>query len=73
MVHIDGAAPDDLGIMHKARVTHVDIQKVTLVDTDGFKLDGMEQFPVKVASHKQSRWYNANIMPSIYLPATLLL
>lgn len=46
MVARGGAAPEDPGIMHTAREAH--IQKVTLVVTDGLKLNRVEQFPVRV-------------------------
>ncbi len=47
-MHIEEATPEDPGIVRTPRKAHVDIQKVTTVDPDSLKVDGIEQFPVKV-------------------------
>ena len=55
LVHIEMAAPDDLGIMHTELVAHHNVQKANLVETNGSKLDGVEQSFMKVVLHEPSR------------------
>ena len=61
LVHIEGAVTEHPDIIHTAREAYVDIQKAILVVSDGLKLDGVQQFPVKVVHCKPPRWYNAPI------------
>ncbi|KAJ8263822.1 hypothetical protein GJAV_G00141680 [Gymnothorax javanicus] len=60
-VDIEGAAPQDLGIMDAVREAHHHIQKVTLVVADGLELDRVEQLPVVIVRCKQPRWNNADM------------